>query len=67
MFGMLLRGDTGQEPEERPRTPDTLKERGREELMGIYDKEVANEKGSEVGIELKDDISVEVGATSICD
>ena len=69
-FGLIARGETGQDPEWRPRTPDTLKERGRDELIGTYDSEAAKEKGSEVGMELKElvaDMSADVGATRICD
>ena len=56
----------------RPRTPETLKERGRPELMGTNDSEVASWKGSGFEMELKDvvvDMSIDEcwGATMICD
>lgn len=38
----------------RPRTPDTLKDRGRAELTGTKDSEVASWKGSEAGMVLKE-------------
>jgi hypothetical protein len=38
----------------RPRTPDTLKERGRPVLIGTKESEVASWKGSGFEMELKD-------------
>lgn len=49
----------------RPRTPDTLKDRGRPELTGTKGIEDANANGSFVVVELKDVdavISIEEGA-----
>ena len=57
----------------RPRTPDTLNDRGRAELTGTKGRDEVIAKGSLVSVELKDDvvdISIELGildATSICD
>jgi hypothetical protein len=57
----------------RPRTPDTLADRGRPELTGMNGRAGANANGSFVVVELKEaamDISTEFGveaATSICD
>jgi hypothetical protein len=57
----------------RPRTPDTLADRGRPALTGTNGRAGANANGSFVLIELKEvvaDISIEPGmdaATSICD
>ena len=59
MIGLIgARGEFGGHAlEGRPRTPDTLKERGRAELTGTKDKEVASWKGSEAEMELKDDVA----------
>jgi hypothetical protein len=75
-FGNCGRGDfcvTVQDSARRPRTPDTLKDRGREELTGTKGRDDASAKGSFVAIGCEDvvaDISIEVDveeATSICD
>lgn len=57
----------------RPRTPDTLKDRGRAELTGTKGRDDAWANGSTVAVELKEVVTVistEPGieeATSICD
>lgn len=62
------------EPECRPRTPDALNDRGRDELTGTNGREDVKLKGSFAGTELvdgdaaisKEDV-VPGGATKICD
>jgi len=75
-FGICGRGAfcvKAQGSERRPRTPDTLKERGRPELTGTKGRDEVRANGSFVEIELKDvdvDKSIEDGmadATRICD
>ena len=67
------RGEFGQDPLLRLRTPDTLSERGREELTGTNDKALVFRKGSDVEEtefrELVEDISTDEGAGggNICD
>lgn len=68
------RGEFGHEPELRLRTPDALKERGRDEETGTKEREVANEKGSaDVEAEFDEDVDVmstedkAEGVTRICD
>jgi hypothetical protein len=62
-----------QDSARRPRTPDTLKDRGRAELTGTNGRDAVRAKGSLVEVELKEvvaDISIEEGveeATRICD
>ena len=46
MIELGWRGEFGQDPELRLRTPDTLNERGRVELTGTKGKEPELEKGS---------------------
>lgn len=65
------RGEFDHDTELRLRTPEALKERGRDELTGTKDSELVSVKGSGVAARLIDDdaaISMgAAGATSTCD
>lgn len=75
-FGICGRGTfcvVAQDSDRRPRTPDTLKDRGRAELTGMKGSDEWRLKGSLVEKEFEEDnvdVSVEGGiaeATRICD
>lgn len=71
LVGAAPRGGFDQDTELRLRTPEALKDRGREELTGTNDSELVMVNGSGVVVRLKDDvvpISVDaMGAMRTCD
>jgi hypothetical protein len=54
-FGGGARGEADQDTELRLRTPDALRERGRDELTGMKDRELVRANGSGGGTRLKVD------------
>lgn len=68
------RGEFGQEPPLRLRTPETLRERGREELTGTKGRELVFQRASGAGDWVSSEVDVVmstadgvVGGTRICD
>ena len=62
VIGTPPRGEFIQEMEVRLRTPEALRERGREELTGTKDSELVRVNGSGVVVvRLKDDVAISAG------
>ena len=71
LVGAAPRGGFDQDTELRLRTPDALRDRGREELTGTKDSELVMVNGSGVVVRLKDDVvpisAAPTGAMRTCD
>lgn len=70
-FGVGTRGEFDQDTELRLRTPETLSERGRDELTGTKDSELVRVNGSGCVVRLNEDDAANstgaAGATRTCD